>query len=212
MPTCGWHIKQATEVFLWSVCNTCQLKKYSQSKSWELCFIWWDFLGLKPRRQHLKLLWENCSEKFGSGRSYIELCNQDQVVWTSEVFLWVKENKISQVKEFSAFLCMVRCKSLGWLKSFLSYASQISGASILYFSHPDFLWAHRREWLQPDDCQITGISLLVYPHGSGIYMWKARIADECDMVELPSWLNLFTVVAGNTPFLNSNRNNDIWDK
>ena len=47
-----------------------------------------------------------------------------------------KENQISQVKEFRAFLCMGRCESLGELKSFLSYASQLSGASILSFSHP----------------------------------------------------------------------------
>ena len=33
--------------------------------------------------------------------------------------LVIKENQISQVKEFSTFLCMGRCKSLGSLKSFL---------------------------------------------------------------------------------------------
>ena len=34
-------------------------------------------------------------------------------------FLLIKENWIFQVKEFSAFLCMGRCKSLGPLKSYL---------------------------------------------------------------------------------------------
>ena len=35
------------------LCNSCQLKKKkkrkekSQPKSWELCFIWWEFLGLQ---------------------------------------------------------------------------------------------------------------------------------------------------------------------
>ena len=33
--------------------------------------------------------------------------------------LLMKENQISQVKEFSAILCMGRCKSLGSLNSFL---------------------------------------------------------------------------------------------
>ena len=33
--------------------------------------------------------------------------------------LLVKENQISQIKEFNAFLCMGRYKSLGTLKSFL---------------------------------------------------------------------------------------------
>ena len=27
----------------------CRLKKYSQPKSWELCFTQWEFLGLQPR-------------------------------------------------------------------------------------------------------------------------------------------------------------------
>ena len=45
---------------------------------------------------------------------------------------------------------MGRCKSLGSLKLFLSYASQLHGASILCFSHPEFLRAHCREWLQPN--------------------------------------------------------------
>ena len=58
-------------------------------------------------------------------------------------------NKISQVKKFSTFLCMETCKSLGPQKSFLSYASELSGASILHFSHPlELLSAPYREWLQ----------------------------------------------------------------
>ena len=53
------------------------------------------------------------------------------------------------VKEFSTFLCMGRCKSLGSLKSFLSYSSKLSGASILCVSHPESLRAFRRDGLQP---------------------------------------------------------------
>ena len=33
--------------------------------------------------------------------------------------LLIKENQTSQVNEFSAFLCIGRCKSLGSVKSFL---------------------------------------------------------------------------------------------
>ena len=47
--------------------------------------------------------------------------------------LLIKENQTSQVKEFSAFLCVGRCKSLGSLKSFLWHEPQLSGASILCF-------------------------------------------------------------------------------
>ena len=48
--------------------------------------------------------------------------------------------------------CMGRCKSLGSLKSFLWYAPQLAGTSILYFHILSLLRAHRREWLQSDDC------------------------------------------------------------
>ena len=53
--------------------------------------------------------------------------------------LLIKESQISQVKECSAFLYMGRCKSLGSLKSFLSYASQLSWAQYI-FSHPELSW------------------------------------------------------------------------
>ena len=47
------------------------------------------------------------------------------------------------MKEFSAFLCMGRRKSLGSLKSFLRYSPQLSGAYILCFQILTFLRAHR---------------------------------------------------------------------
>ena len=61
---------------------------------------------------------------------------KDREAWRAAVIEVTKSQtqQTSQVKEFSAFLCMGRCKSLGSLKSFLSYASQLSGASIFWFS------------------------------------------------------------------------------
>ena len=50
---------------------------------------------------------------------------------------------------------MGRCKSLDSQKSFFSHTSQLSGARILCFSHPEFLGAHHRQWLQPIDCSIV---------------------------------------------------------
>ena len=59
--------------------------------------------------------------------------------------------KISQVKEFRAFLYMGRCKRLGSLEeSSLSHASQPSWPSILCFHIPSCLGAHCQEWVQPD--------------------------------------------------------------
>ena len=46
--------------------------------------------------------------------------------------IFVNENQISQIKGLSTFLYMERCKSLCSLKSFLPYASQLSGASITH--------------------------------------------------------------------------------
>ena len=43
----------------------------------------------------------------------------------------IKENQVSQVKAFSARLCVGRCRHLGSWKSFHSHASQLSGARIL---------------------------------------------------------------------------------
>ena len=76
---------------------------------------------------------EKCWRRGGRGweSGYAEVCNKAQIVWTSKVFLWNKENQISQVQEFSTFLYMGRFRSQGSLKSLLAYASQLSEASIL---------------------------------------------------------------------------------
>ena len=72
-----------------------------------------------------------------------------QVSDAIQPLLLIKENQISQVKEFSAFLCLGRCKILDSLKSFLCYASEQSGARILCFLLLRLLrgWL-TGEWLQ----------------------------------------------------------------
>ena len=55
--------------------------------------------------------------------------------------LLVKENQISQVKEFSAFLCLVRCKSLGSLNSSRWQAPQLVWGECPVFPHPERLSA-----------------------------------------------------------------------
>ena len=67
-----------------------------------------------------------------------------------KILLLIKEKQISQVKKFSHFLCMEKYKSLGLLKSFLSYVSQLSWAGSYFFPHPELPGAHHREWLQPE--------------------------------------------------------------
>ena len=55
----------------------------------------------------------------------------------SKDLLLINENQVCQVKEFSAFLCMGRCKSLGSLKSSLWSWGAICGQYPV-FSHPEF--------------------------------------------------------------------------
>ena len=97
---------------------------------------------------------------------YMEVCNKGKV--NIKRLLFIMENQISQVKEFSAFLYMGRLKSLGLLKLFLSYASQLSGT--------------RCSGGLADGCQIV---FLGCPLGSEIHIWRAGITDCCDI--LISW-------------------------
>ena len=64
------------------------------------------------------------------------------------IWLWPRGHfhfQISLVKQFSVFLYLGRYKSLGSLKSFLSYASQLSA---IWDQYPAFFHtAHGREWL-----------------------------------------------------------------
>ena len=74
-----------------------------------------------------------CSEEARGEPGYIGVFATRPGSRNIKRLLLIKENQISQVKEFSAFLSLARCKSLGSLKSFLRYAPQLSGATILCF-------------------------------------------------------------------------------
>ena len=65
--------------------HICQIKKLSQPKSSELCFTWWEFLGLKPgtpasQGTLRELFWG------GEGRGQVihKFWKKGQVVWTSK--------------------------------------------------------------------------------------------------------------------------------
>ena len=104
---------------------------------------------------------------------------------------------MSQVKEFSAFLCMGRCKSLGSLKSFLWYAPRLSGASVRCFLRAPLgsgcsLMAAR--W------QVFFVSFL-----SSLRAHQLTISGGCNCLWL--WHPLFTGMAGSILFLTFNTNN-----
>ena len=98
-----------------------------------------------------------------------------------------KEKQTSQVNEFSTFLCMGRCKSLGSLKSFLWYGPYLSWASILFFSFQNSLLVHSLcgcgSW-KFDGCNI--LCLLIWQTTFFIHVWESRL----DF----SWLFLFNKV------------------
>ena len=111
----------------------------------------------------------------------------------------IKENQIAQVKEFSPFLCMERCKSLGSLKSFLAYIFQLSGASILQFFHV----------LYPTPTPTPSSSVLTLQRGSSsrhCSFW-VRLGVQKFTFGGPESLmtvtSLPTDIAGNTPFLST---------
>ena len=158
--------------------HNCQLEKQSQPKSWELLYLVGIFRTSSPGDSIASDPERTVLRRQGDESGYIKACNKGHV----KVFLWIKENQISQVKESSTFLYMRRCKSLGSLKSFLSYASQLSRASILCFPHSEFLRALHREWLQPDGCWSQGLFSFL----------------ESLMTET----SLFIDVAGNIPIFN----------
>ena len=61
----------------------------------------------------------------------MEVLQQTAVNLNIKRLLLIKESQISQVKEFSNFLCTRICKSLGLLKSLLSHSPPQCGASTL---------------------------------------------------------------------------------
>ena len=149
----AFNLSQHQGLFQW-VTSSHQVARIVFSKNihnlinWELCFIWQgifrtsslgDSISSNPERTALRRL--------GDEPGYIEVLQQRAGSLNIKRLWLIKENQITQVQEPSAFPCMGRCKSLGSLKSFLSYASQLSGASILCFHIPNFLRAHHGEWL-----------------------------------------------------------------
>ena len=92
------------------------LSNWTELKGWELCFIWWGFLGLKPESSRSNPERIALRRWSGGETGYIEVLQQRAGSLNIKILLFIKENQISQVKEFSAFLCMERCKSLCSLK------------------------------------------------------------------------------------------------
>ena len=93
------------------------------------------------------------------------LQQREQAVWTSKIRY--------QVKEFS-LLCMGRCKPLGLLNSFLSYALQYLWPILFPYS-PCFLHF-------PSSSAVTmggGSTLWIIVLGALIHTWRQEVGDGC---------------------------------
>ena len=99
---------------------------------------------------------------------------------------------MSQVKEF-ALLCMVRCKSLGSLNSFLWYVPQPSGVNILCFPILSFFRVYHQRWLQSWRKLDGGQSLFLFqvPSGLTVIGWQSMAT----FTDWP-WHPLYTDMAG----------------
>ena len=60
----------------------CQLKKYSQPKSWELHFIWLEFLGFQAQEKASQVTLRELLQG-GEGRIQVKekFCNKGQEIW-----------------------------------------------------------------------------------------------------------------------------------
>ena len=103
-------------------------RKKTQPKSWEFCLTRWLSVDFKPR-----VALKGCSKEVREQSGFIGVLQQRPSSHNTKRLMIIKENQISQINEFSAFLYMGRCKSLGSLRSFLWCAPQLSEASILCF-------------------------------------------------------------------------------
>ena len=103
-------------------------KKYSHNLKVESYFIWWECLGPWAWETASQYLWENCSREAGRGvRAIYKFATKGAGSLNVKDYCEVRKIRY-QVKEFCILLCMGRCKPLGSLNSFLSYAPQLSGA------------------------------------------------------------------------------------
>ena len=106
--------------------------------------------------------------------------------------LLLTKNQTSKVNDFSAFLCMRRCKSLGLLKLFLWYASWLSRASILFFS---ILSYSQRVGVCCSGCWLDGEHNLLFTGMAGdilcLLKWQATFLNFCPQFRFHLFVCLF---------------------
>ena len=124
-----------------SVCGISQARK--------LCFLQWEFLALQAWEMAFQVTLRE--KRWRNELGYIEVyssTNTRRLFKSESKRLLMKENQIAQLKKFSTFLCMGRCRSLGSLKSFLCSPQLCWGRwAVSCFHILSFLRAHCGAWL-----------------------------------------------------------------
>ena len=102
-----------------------------------------ELLNFSPGVSLLAL--KDCSEEIRREPGYIGVfATKTQNI---KRLLLIKENQTSQVNEFSTFLYMGRCKSLGSLKSFFDTHLHYLGPVSVFVFHLESLQSERLRWL-----------------------------------------------------------------
>ena len=103
------------------------LKKYSQPKSWEFCFIQWGILGPQDRARDIISSdpERNASRTREKDSLYRSFATSIRAGSLNIKRLLLKKTKYLKLRNLALFLCLRRCKSLGSLKSFLWCSSQL---------------------------------------------------------------------------------------
>ena len=125
--TAAWCL---TSVVPWSIFGHGQLKKYSQPRSWELCFMQWEFLGLHiiPKSN----LERTALRRWVEEPCYVVL--RKRAGSLNSRLLLIKENEIFQVKELLLSLSHVQLFASSWTAALQASLFTISWSLLRFMS------------------------------------------------------------------------------
>ena len=125
----------------------CGLKKKPHPKSWE--FLVSGLIENWNLECSLSCLWGTVLKRQGRTQD-IRVLQQKPGNHNIKNLLWIKENQTSRY-EFSAFLGMGRCRSLGSLRSFLPY---------MHLNHLGSVFCSSPSWI-PSGCTARAAAVAV---------------------------------------------------
>ena len=142
-----------SQIKVWPFFGAADWKKIAQPKSGASCFTWQTKLRTSAHNPAFQLTLRDHSEKvrkepgFGLGQGAaggvcVCVCKKRPSSQNIRRLPLNKENQVSQVNEFSVFLCIGKCQSLGSLKSSLFFflvPFQMCWKSLLSLQFPEHL-------------------------------------------------------------------------